>query len=118
MPEHESLPKPEEVELKIQLYKELLEQINTFLNEKISSLEEAKLAIVKASEAGALYFELPKPVQGQERLYGWLETKLKEQQDKGHIQNLKLPSQEKKPFTASNSSKKMMKKPSVYGSIG
>jgi hypothetical protein len=55
----ETLPKPEEVEIKIRLYKEILEQISAFLNEKIASLEEDKLAIVKANEVGTTYFELP-----------------------------------------------------------
>ena len=90
MPEHEKLPKPEEVEIKIRLYKEILEQINTFLNEKIASLEEAKQALIRAEEVGSIKFELPAKKPGQERLYAWLKAKLEEQQDKGHIRDLNI----------------------------
>jgi len=50
-----TLPKPEEMELKIQLYKEILEQINTFLNEKIASFEEAKQVLIRAEEVGSMH---------------------------------------------------------------
>jgi hypothetical protein len=86
----ETLPKPEEVELKIQLYKEILEQISAFLNEKIASLEEAKRALIRAEEVGGIKFELPAKKPGQERLYAWLKAKLEEQQDKGHIRDLNI----------------------------
>jgi hypothetical protein len=86
----ETLPKPEEVELKIRLYEEILEQISAFLNEKIASLEEAKQALIRAEEVGSIKFELPAKKPGQERLYAWLKAKLEEQQDKGHIRDLNI----------------------------
>ena len=63
----------------------ILEQISTFLNEKISSLEEVRQAVIKAQKVGGIKFEHPRP--GQERLCSWLEAKL-EEQDKGHRRDL------------------------------
>jgi len=87
---NEELPSKEELDAKISAYREVLQFIQKTLDEKIKSLVEVGEALQKAQEAGMAKYELPTAKPGQERLYGWLEGKLKQQQDRGHIQNLKI----------------------------
>jgi len=86
----EQLPSEQEIDAEISALKNLLNFIQEKIQDRIKSLEEAKEALKKAQQASLVKYELPKPKPGQERLYGWLENKLKEQQEKGHIHNLNI----------------------------
>ena len=89
----ERLPSPAEIDAKIEALKEVLELVQKTLSERIKTLEEAKESLEKAEKLGMVSYELPLMKQGQERLYGWLETQLRIQEDKGHIQNLQIKAQ-------------------------
>ena len=89
----ERLPSPAEIDAKIEALKEVLELMQKTLSERIKTLEEAKESLEKAEKLGMVSYELPLMKQGQERLYGWLETQLRIQEDKGHIQNLQIKAQ-------------------------
>jgi hypothetical protein len=102
----EHIPSPEEIDMEIYVLKKALDFITAQFQDRIKSLEEAKEALKKSQQAGIVKYELPKPKPGQERLYMWLEGKLKEQQEKGHIQNLKIEVQEDKTTYTFNLVKK------------
>jgi hypothetical protein len=92
----ERIPSEQEIDAEISALKNLLQFIQEKIQDRIKSLEEAKEALRKSQQAGLVKYELPKPKPGQERLYMWLENKLKEKQEKGHIQNLNIQVQEDK----------------------
>jgi hypothetical protein len=89
----ERLPSPQEIDAKIEALKEVLELVQKTLEERIKTLQEAKESLEKAEKLGVISCELPLMKQGRERLYGWLETQLRIQEDKGHIQNLQIKAQ-------------------------
>ena len=102
----EKIPSQEELDAKISAYREVLQFIQKALDEKIKSLVEAGEALQKAQQAGIVKYELPSPKQGQERLFRWLEGMLQGQQEKGHIQNLKIEVQGDKTVYMFNPVKK------------
>jgi hypothetical protein len=85
----ENLPRPEELDAKIEALKEVLDLMNRVLEERIKTLTEAKEALLKAENLGVVHYQLPFK-SGAERLYGWLEAKLREQEEKGHLQKLQI----------------------------
>jgi hypothetical protein len=101
----ERIPSPEEIDMEIYVLKKALDYITAQFQDRIKSLEEAKEALKKSQQASLVKYELPKPKPGQERLYGWLENKLKEQ-EKGHIQNLRIEVQDDKVLYTFNLVKK------------
>jgi hypothetical protein len=92
----ERIPSEQEIDAEISALKNLLNFIQEKIQDRIKSLEEAKEALRKSQKTEIVKYELPRPMPGQERLYGWLENKLKEQQEKGHIQNLNIQVQNDK----------------------
>jgi hypothetical protein len=102
----ERIPSEQEIDAEISALKNLLNFIQEKIQDRIKSLEEAKEALKKSQKTEIVKYELPKPKPGQERLYGWLENKLKEQQEKGHIQNLKIEVQDDKVLYTFNLVKK------------
>jgi hypothetical protein len=92
----EQIPSQEEIDAEISALKKILDYLEEKIGDRIKSLEEAKEAFKKSQQASVAKYELPRPMPGQERLYGWLENKLKEQQEKGHIQNLNIQVQNDK----------------------
>ena len=92
----ERIPSEQEIDAEVSALKKILEYLQEKIQDRIKSLEEAKEALKKSQQVGLVKYELPKPKPGQERLYGWLEGKLKEQQEKGHINDLNIQVQDDK----------------------
>jgi len=92
----EHIPSEQEIDAEISALKNLLNFLQEKIQDRIKSLEEAKEALRKSQKTEIVKYELPKPKPGQERLYGWLESKLKELQATYHIQNLNIQVQDDK----------------------
>jgi hypothetical protein len=102
----EQIPSQEEIDAEISALKKILDYLEEKIRDRIKSLEEAKEAFKKSQQAGMVKYELPSPKQGQERLFRWLEGMLQGQQEKGHIQNLKIEVQGDKTVYMFNPIKK------------
>lgn len=90
----DELPSPKELDAKIEAYDEIKIFLMNFFDEKIRTLKEAKEALERAEAWKRKKYILPQVNEANSRVFGWLQKRLGEEKEKGHISGLEWKTSE------------------------